>query len=62
MGNIYKRSRSPNWYLDFFDAQGKRVRRSGETADPQLARRKLERAEAAVQREREAFNFRFQPG
>jgi hypothetical protein len=54
MGNIYRRSRSPYWYLDFFDAQGKRVRRSAKTADPQLAQRKLERAEAAVRREREA--------
>ena len=54
MGNIYKRSKTNNWWLDYKDAQGKRVGRSAKTANEKVARRKLERAEAAVQREREA--------
>ena len=54
MGNIYKRSKTNNWWLDYKDAQGKRVRRSAKTANEEVARRKLERALLAVQREREA--------
>jgi|HubBroStandDraft_4_1064222.scaffolds.fasta_scaffold158787_1 hypothetical protein len=54
MGNIYRRSRSPYWYLDFFDAQGKRVRRSAKTQDEKVAWQRLEQAVAAVSAERTA--------
>lgn len=48
MGCIYKRPNTHNWWLDYQDAQGKRVRRSANTTDEQVARQKLKQAMPAV--------------
>lgn len=60
-GRIYWRSESAAWWLDYYDAQGKRVRRSADTQDEKEARQKLERLverERALKASREQTNLR----
>jgi hypothetical protein len=54
MGYIYKRAGTKNYYLAYRDAQGKLVRRSAKTSDPNRARRFLNEVLLAVRREQEA--------
>jgi hypothetical protein len=54
MGNIYKRPNTHSWWLDYQDAQGKRIRRSANTTDEQVARQKLQQATPAVKLEEAA--------
>jgi hypothetical protein len=58
-GTIYKREATENWWLDYYDAQGKRLRRSAGTADENLAQKRLEEAMAAVARDCERSDLSF---
>jgi hypothetical protein len=57
-GTIYRREGTENWWLDYYDAQGKRVRRSAGSSVEQIARGKLRQAVAAAQREQDASDPR----
>jgi hypothetical protein len=52
LASIYERPGTRQLYLDYQDARGKRIRRSAKTSNPNLARRRLAAALAAVREER----------